>query len=796
MSQIQSQLKVLNTSLSVYEQLTVCNDIIYGSTNPGPNDNGTIFMLNRSPYSTPITIYTFTNVHNGSHPNGSLVLNNNILYGTCNQGGKNGFGTIFSLNLSKTSPVFALLYNFNNTNGANPNGGLTLDITTVNGTPTVTLYGVTFNGGLSLGNIFSCTTSTAISTITSNTPGVTPGVLTTNEVSSETNNSVDIVVDTTINTVVSTTGVTTVTTSITTSYFYIAYTFPLNQYIESGEANGNLILYNSILYGTTNIGNTIFSFNITTKTFTTLHNLTPNGTGPNSLIISSDGSTLYGTCSQGGLNNCGIIFSYSLNVVNSITVSSFNLLYTFTPVVNGINSDGSIPTGPLVLFGDSLCGLCFGGGSYGSGTLFSFPLSVSPPNITTLYNFNETSVYVLDNSGLFLYKNKLYGAGNVIFSYNLTFSEFYDYIYFITNGDPSSFFQSVSELWTGNTRFLEAVDQTLKLFGITEPIYTIIMNYIKANNTILYDIISNVSQRLYHSKHDWSNIHHLEYDISSAATTFLDIPDVRISSINFNDQSITSSPLSLGLKFIKGYCLINANEKNSISSILSKNSLVSLTGGVVYPLNMINKIPLFGKNSNFQFSLSTNVFTSIFTAYNFMEVGSELLNSDFNKKFGFIDNFDPTIGDYIHDSFYLTNDQALIALKFDTLIVFLISLIVQIGNKSNINLDNKFYLLLYYAIYHAVSSDFSINVNIIHSIISFNILSSDFIPIIDKLTSVISKTDDVVNLTILSSAPFSLNSTDFMSDFTKVYSVHDYCDVKNRMITCFKYKHTLLQQLG
>jgi len=74
---------------------------------------------------------------NGASPEGSLILSGGILYGMTNEGGANNDGDIFSVHTDGSG--FKTLLNFNGTNGANPYGELILS----NGV----LYGMTENGG-------------------------------------------------------------------------------------------------------------------------------------------------------------------------------------------------------------------------------------------------------------------------------------------------------------------------------------------------------------------------------------------------------------------------------------------------------------------------------------------------------------------------------------------------------------------------------------------------------------------------------------------------------------------------
>jgi uncharacterized repeat protein (TIGR03803 family) len=115
-----------------------------GGANSGTTTGyGTVFKM--TPSGVLTALYNFCGLSNcadGYYPNGPLVLaTNGDFYGTTQDGGANGYGTIFKITPSGT---LTTLYNFcsqtNCTDGANPYAGL---IQATNGN----LYGTTYNGG-------------------------------------------------------------------------------------------------------------------------------------------------------------------------------------------------------------------------------------------------------------------------------------------------------------------------------------------------------------------------------------------------------------------------------------------------------------------------------------------------------------------------------------------------------------------------------------------------------------------------------------------------------------------------
>ena len=137
-----------------YSGLIQGNDgAIYGTTFfGGTNGNGTIFKLLTNGTLTSLVSFGTTN---GANPQASLVqASDGFLYGVTafggvytNQAGV-GYGTIFRIT---TNGAFTSLLSFGNTNGATPEGGLTIG-------SDGNLYGTTVGGGTSSnGTVFRFT---------------------------------------------------------------------------------------------------------------------------------------------------------------------------------------------------------------------------------------------------------------------------------------------------------------------------------------------------------------------------------------------------------------------------------------------------------------------------------------------------------------------------------------------------------------------------------------------------------------------------------------------------------------
>ena len=138
---------------------------LYGVAPTGGDfGNGTVFSLNTN--GTALTVlHVFSAFQlrsglsnpDGGNPTGLMLGLGGRLYGTASQGGTNGSGVIFQLNTDGSG--FTNLRNFDPKEGGNPQGGL------VQG-PDGTLYGTTQNGGTDgSGTVFSLTSDGSAFTV-------------------------------------------------------------------------------------------------------------------------------------------------------------------------------------------------------------------------------------------------------------------------------------------------------------------------------------------------------------------------------------------------------------------------------------------------------------------------------------------------------------------------------------------------------------------------------------------------------------------------------------------------------
>jgi uncharacterized repeat protein (TIGR03803 family) len=258
---------------------------LYGTAeNGGSAGYGTVFKIatNGTGFAT---LHHFTALSgsantnsDGIRPNAGVILSGNSLYGTAIGGGAFGRGTVFRVNTDGTG--FMTLHSFNGSDGAGPFGGLVLSGST--------LYGTTRGGGIfDQGTVFAL-----------NTNG---------------------------------TG------------FTILLQFTAAS--ESFYPETDLILSDDTLYGTTaGSPGTMFALRTNGTGFIKLHslNFASEGSGPGALVLL--GNTLYGVASsggtEGGSSGNGTLFSLSFNPQLTINRSGGNIVLTWPTNVAGFDFTG------------------------------------------------------------------------------------------------------------------------------------------------------------------------------------------------------------------------------------------------------------------------------------------------------------------------------------------------------------------------------------------------------------------------------------------------------------------------
>lgn len=280
---------------------------LYGTTfDGGANGAGTLFKL-QVPGKTLTLLHVFSGGADGTAPIGALAAGpGGMLYGTTSSGGALGGGTVFKVAADGTG--FTVLHSFDGSaDGAFPGSGLTVGKDGM-------LYGATTGGVTGNGMAFK----------------------------------------------VAADG-----TGFTALHSFTGGEEPLSRLTDGGDG----FFYGTTFTGGANWVGTVYRVSTDGKTFTSLYSFTGGGDGgyPQAGVTVA-GGVLYGTTSDGQLAD-----SYGTVYRLKTDGTGFATLYNFSGA-----ADGGTPLAPLLLGpGGALYGTTFSGGANEAGTVFQINLDGS-----------------------------------------------------------------------------------------------------------------------------------------------------------------------------------------------------------------------------------------------------------------------------------------------------------------------------------------------------------------------------------------------------------------------------------
>ena len=357
----------------------------YGTTFGGGQFNqGTVFVFDPAAH-TESALYNFQYAGDGGLPWAGLLNYGGLLYGTTNSGGPTGLGTVFSID--PATSALTTVHAFSKQEGGYSRAALIER----NGI----LYGATQYSTLTQGAAFALEPASGNET--------TLHVFLGTEDSQQ---SALIKVHGALYGTASAGG-----DSGAGSIFKVdprtgtaktIYSF--NGGADGASPSGALLDLNGTLYGVTRYGGTsyqgtVFSFDPSTRTQTTLYSFTggSDGAQPRGTLIELNG-LFYGTASTGGASNDGTVFTIDPSTGAQAVVYSFA----------GGKSDGGGPAGGVIYANNLLYGTTMFGGARNSGTLFQ----VDPVSTTesVLYSFTGGADGISPLAGLLYDSGALYGA--------------------------------------------------------------------------------------------------------------------------------------------------------------------------------------------------------------------------------------------------------------------------------------------------------------------------------------------------------------------------------------------------
>ena len=328
---------------------------LYGMTQyGGTSGEGVIFKI--KPDGTSYSkLLDFTGI-NGSSPVGDIYYDGTFLYGMTQRGGLHDSGTVFKIMRDGTG--YSKLLDFGGINGNNPFGSLIYDGTF--------LYGMTAVGGINnTGTIFKIDLNgSSYSKLHDfDVQGGTNGNNPTGSLISD---------GTYLYGMAKYGGANGLGMIFKIMLDGSSYTklFDFSGTASGSWPNGSLMTDGTFLYGTTSEGGlndqgSIFKIKYDGTSYTKLHDFAGGvlGNWPKANLLSA-GGLLYGTASAGGVNNMGIIFKLKTDGTEYADQLDFSG-----------TANGSTPFGSLISDGTFLYGMTMAGGANNIGTVFKYALA-------------------------------------------------------------------------------------------------------------------------------------------------------------------------------------------------------------------------------------------------------------------------------------------------------------------------------------------------------------------------------------------------------------------------------------
>jgi len=309
-------------------RVILSGDTLYGvATKGGTMNAGALFKINTN--GTGFTVFHYFNSTyqdpGGMYPEDGFAISGSTLYGVAQTGAANGYGNVFAIKTDGTG--FTNLHSFKYNEGSSPSAGLIL-VSNV-------LYGTAASGGLGAGSVFKMRTDGS---------------------------------------------------GFTNLHSFNALNEPHYPYC-------TLCVVGNTLYGTTSSSTAassgaVFRINMDGSGYKIVHLFSPtsgwgtrtNYDGAIPAALAVVGQTIYGTTQYGGTNDTGTLFKVNADG------AGFATLYHFPPYGSSIytNTAGTLPLGPLTVVSNTLYGVTSNDGAEGRGTVFSFLIPATPPQLSVL----------------------------------------------------------------------------------------------------------------------------------------------------------------------------------------------------------------------------------------------------------------------------------------------------------------------------------------------------------------------------------------------------------------------------
>ena len=327
----------------------------YGLTNSGGLSSGVFFEYDPAGSGTYTVKFAFTDAPIGNDPLGRLIKSGDKFYGTARDGGTYDDGVIFEYDPAGDG-TYTVLHHFDDENGTSPYGGLTES--------GGKFYGTTrFGGDDDGGSLFVYDPSTSTQAVLHSfdyTNGADPTsklievggkFYGTGNTGGEFFEGVIFEYDPA--------GAGTYT--VLHQFDYTNGSWPYGGLVEMGGK-----FYGTTLYGGNDFSGVLYEYDPSgSGTYTILHHFSywTDGSEPQGTLIVSGGK-LYGTAIRGGSNDAGTIFEFDPSGSG-----------TFTTLHHFEAATGSAPEAGLTESGGMFYGTATEGGDYNGGVIFEYGLA-------------------------------------------------------------------------------------------------------------------------------------------------------------------------------------------------------------------------------------------------------------------------------------------------------------------------------------------------------------------------------------------------------------------------------------
>ena len=359
----------------------------WGTTSAGgAGDLGTVYKVNASTgvITTVVEFTGTTGPFAGSVPKSSLVSDGANFWGTTEQGGSIGYGTVFKINAA-TGALTTVLSFADGFDGGRPDSGFTSDGVSFWGTNT-------FGGERNLGTIYKMNIGTGVMTTVAAFTGTATKAAPAEPYSALVSDGANFW-GTTRKGGVGGSGTVfklNPNTGSVTTVVQMGSSFIDPSLYDAGYPYAGLVSDGTSFWGTVSEGGqgnrgAVFKVNAASGVRNEVAwfsgTLEPSkGYKPIGTLV-SDGTSFWGTTANGGALDLGTVFK-----VNAST-GVITTLAEFTGATGPLR--GSFPTGALVRSGDSYWGTAGSGGAGGFGTVFKVHATTGV--LTTVLDFTGTS---------------------------------------------------------------------------------------------------------------------------------------------------------------------------------------------------------------------------------------------------------------------------------------------------------------------------------------------------------------------------------------------------------------------